>query len=311
MQKENIKTLKLCATRLKSERPVIVILSGSGLSAESGIATYRGPENNWMRTKAFYAEDLDENPQAVFQSFNDRIRAYSSACPNAAHLAIAAFKRKWKMDADIIHITQNIDTLCEEAGDAGVHHLHGSFLTSRCRACGTVFPRIGFYEEGRKCPVCKKADWSVRPDVVLFGETPYGLDWIMPYLARADVFLAVGTSGTVYPAADFVRKAKNRGCMHRILISKDLPYEDESLLGDRPGMKYNHVLQGEAGKLLPVVLKELDDWLSLVLKMKEDRPQDKSDSSEKNKGPDQLNLKEEMEPIFSEFDSLFEELKNR
>lgn len=308
----NVQAVKLRSTRIKGERPVIVILSGSGLSAESGIATYRGPENNWRRTQAIHAQDLKENPLEVFQSFNDRIRAYGDAKPNAAHFAIAAFRTKWKADADIIHITQNIDTLCEQAADIGVHHLHGSLMTSRCSSCGAVFPRLGFYAEGRKCPVCKKGAWSVRPDVVLFGEMPYGLDWILPYLACADVFLAVGTSGTVCPAADFVRRVKNRGCMHRILITKELPFKEEFQYGQSLVMKYNHVRLGEAGRLLPSVLEGLDEWLSRIkMEREENRGRLRADAPSGNDAIDKPDLGKEMAPIFSEFDSVFKALKNR
>ena len=154
--------LRIKSMQIKGERPVIVILSGAGLSAESGIPTYRNADNNWNRTDSMDSVDMKHRPQLVFDSINRRIDAYDQAKPNAAHLSIAKFKKKWRNKADIIHITQNIDTLCEEAGDAGVFHLHGSFLTSRCTECGATFPRLGLYKEGNVCPACKASGWSVR-----------------------------------------------------------------------------------------------------------------------------------------------------
>lgn len=216
--------LRIKSMQIKGERPVIVILSGAGLSAESGIPTYRNADNNWNRTDSMDSVDMKHRPQLVFDSINRRIEAYDQAKPNAAHLSIAKFKKKWRNKADIIHITQNIDTLCEEAGDAGVFHLHGSFLTSRCTECGATFPRLGLYKEGNVCPACKASGWSVRTDVVLFGERPHGLDWIPGVLRRADVFVAVGTSGMVYPAAGFVTEARRRNCRTRLLIAKDAPF---------------------------------------------------------------------------------------
>lgn len=239
-----------------------MILSGAGLSAESGIATYRDPENGWVRTDGFRAADLKFNPQTVFDSFNDRIRQYGKAQPNAAHRAIADFKARFSDAADIVHITQNVDTLSEMAGEAGVFHMHGSFLTSRCSECGAVFPRLGFYQHGKTCPVCRKAEWSVRPDVVLFGEIPKGMDWIPALLEKTDIFIAVGTSGLVYPAADFVRTVRNKDCQRRILITKAIA---QSGLDEEPLLElFNHCRLGNAGALLPKTLAEIGQWLETL-----------------------------------------------
>ena len=108
----------------------------------------------------------------------------------------------------MIHVTQNVDNLNELAGSPRVFHLHGDFQTSQCRKCKKTFPRIGFYQREQVCPVCGANNFAVRPNVVLFGEIPYGMDWIPSYLKKACVFISVGTSGTVYPAADFVRETK-------------------------------------------------------------------------------------------------------
>ena len=255
---------------IKSERPVIVILSGAGLSAESGIPTYRSPGNQWNRTSSLYAEHMRHTPQLVFDSLNQRIEAYGQTKPNAAHFAIADFKKKWRDKADIVHITQNIDSLCEEAGDAGVFHLHGSFLTSRCTECGAVFPRMGLYKKGNVCPACKAAGFAVRPDVVLFGEVPLGMDWIPSVIKRADIFLAIGTSGFVYPAAGFVQLALKHGCDDRILISKDAPSgfaESLSTGNDKVG-DYTRFLRGSATALVQPLLKTIGLWINRMTQEK-------------------------------------------
>ncbi len=250
----------------KADRPVIVILSGAGLSAESGIPTYRNPDNSWSRSDSLNAGHMRNAPQIVFDSMNRRINAYTQAKPNSAHVAIAEFRKTWRHAADIVHITQNIDTLCEDAGDAGVFHLHGSFLTSRCRQCGAVFPRLGFYREGNICPACKAAGFSVRPDVVLFEEMPLGMDWIPEVIKRADIFLAIGTSGVVYPAAGFVTLALKHGCHDRILIAKDALSESflglataEDCVGD-----FTKFLRGSATTLVPAVLQTIGDWIGRI-----------------------------------------------
>ena len=245
----------------RSERPGIFILSGAGLSVESGIPTYRGagsdPENDSSSLSAGYMRAL---PERVFKATNQRILDFDHCRPNAAHAAIAEFVKKYRLRADIIHVTQNIDSLCEEAGDTSVFHLHGSFLQSRCTACGAVFPRLGFYEMQNVCPACKAAGGVVRPNVVFFNEMPLGMNWIESVLKRADVFLAAGTSGTVYPAAGFVHTASKYGCSDRILVTLDSPSRDsgEGLsYGNLPEIEFTRRVYGSAVSLIPQVLEEI------------------------------------------------------
>lgn len=260
---QNGTILNLRIRRARNERPLIFILSGAGLSAQSGIPTYRDAGNNWLRADPVHHDDLEERPASVFENINRRIKAYGEARPNAAHLAIAKFKRDWRAAADIVHVTQNIDTLCEEAGDAGVFHMHGSFLTSRCSKCNAVFPRIGFYREGAVCPSCKAGGWNVRPNIVFFGEIPYGMDWMENVVKKADVFLAVGTSGTVYPAAGLVLTALKGHCPDRILLTKDLPDTSERLMTSADGWTgdFTRIIRGDAVALLPRILQNLASWL--------------------------------------------------
>ena len=204
---------------------------------------------------------MRENPLAVFNNINQRMSIWSQAKPNAAHFAIAEFKSRWKNKADVVHVTQNIDTLCEEAGDFDVFHLHGSFLTSLCTACGAVFPRLGCYKEGNRCPACKSTGFSVRPNIVFYDEIPHGMNWIPEIVSRADVFLAVGTSCTVFPAANFVRRARKHGCHNRILITKDI----EIIPGlSNPIKHFNYFFKGNASQLLPRVLHKIDRWMTAL-----------------------------------------------
>lgn len=234
---------------------------------ESGIPTYRGegsdPKNDSASLSRGYMRSL---PERVFEAANQRIRDFDACEPNAAHKAIAQFIKKYRLQADIVHVTQNIDSLCEEAGDTAVFHLHGSLNRSLCQKCGTVFPRKGFYKMGNICPKCRAQFSAVRPDVVLFGETPHGLDWIMPYLKEVDIFIAIGTSGTVYPAADFVTIAASAGAPIRMLLNKEAPREMQfnySMMDEGYG-PFNYIRLGKATGIVPMVLKEVGQLIENI-----------------------------------------------
>ena len=244
----------------RGERPSIFILSGAGLSVESGIPAYRGegsdPDNDSADLSSTYMRLM---PKLVYEAANKRIRDFDACEPNAAHRAIAQFVKKYRLRSDIVHVTQNIDLLCEEAGDTSVFHLHGNLNRSFCQQCGSLFPRKGFYKLGNVCPTCGAAGSAVRPDVVLYGEDINGWEWVKGFLNEVDIFIAIGTSGTVYPAADFVSMAYFGGASVRMLLNKGLPLEMEFnwvVKEDRYG-PYNYVRLGAATAIVPMVLKEV------------------------------------------------------
>lgn len=252
-------SLCLRSPHWRNPRPVIVILSGAGLSAESGIPTYRNPANGWTRTDAWEHETAEADPAGFLENCNRRIAAYSHARPNAAHRALAEFAIANRERADIVHVTQNIDSLAEMAGDISIFHLHGSLSQSMCKKCHARFPRLGPYAMTDVCPMCEATDGAVRTDVVLFGEVPWGIEWIAKLVRKADIFLAVGTSGTVYPAAEFVELAAAGGCRDRILVTKDNPLEQEELRLAPANTCFTQTLLGAASVTLPPVLERITE----------------------------------------------------
>jgi len=189
----------------------IVVLTGAGLSAESGLSTFRDKDGIWAKhdyrevaTPAGFAR----NPLLVHDFYNQRRRALKGIKPNAAHLALARLEREH--DAIVTIVTQNIDALHEAAGSKNLIHMHGELLRALCASCGT---RHAWEEDlgvETPCPACSKAG-GMRPDVVWFGEMPYHMEAIAEALAAADLFMSIGTSGNVYPAAGFVAEARAHG----------------------------------------------------------------------------------------------------
>lgn len=190
----------------------IVILTGAGISAESGMGTFRsapgttgGLWDNPDLMKLATPEGFAEDPAAVHAFYNMR-RAKVRACqPNAAHVALAALQQDPR--AEVTLVTQNVDDLHERAGSRDVIHMHGTHLVALCASCSTRWPAPEIMTPATHCACGGLA----RPDVVWFGETPYHMDRISAALTSADLFVAIGTSGVVYPAAGFVRVARQAG----------------------------------------------------------------------------------------------------
>lgn len=188
----------------------IVILTGAGVSAESGLGTFRDRGGLWARydlkevaTPEGYARD----PGLVHAFYNARRVNCRDAAPNAAHRALARLEAEHP--GEVVLVTQNIDDLHERAGHREVMHMHGELTRALCAACGHRWDAPLEMSVETACPSCGRR--AARPDVVWFGEMPYRMDEIQGHLETADLFVAIGTSGTVYPAAGFVGEARFAG----------------------------------------------------------------------------------------------------
>ncbi len=193
-------------------RPAIVVLTGAGISRESGLATFRDADGIWARVRledVATPEAFARDPARV-QAFYNARRAQimdPQVAPNAAHLALADLERRWP--GDFLLVTQNIDDLHERAGSRRLLHMHGELLRARCTICGATQRCIAPLEVTTACADCCRAG-GLRPDVVWFGEMPLHMEPIGAALARCDLFVAIGTSGSVYPAAGFVAEVRGR-----------------------------------------------------------------------------------------------------
>jgi NAD-dependent deacetylase len=192
----------------------IVILTGAGVSAESGIDTFRSANGSgvglWEQHRVedvATPEAFARDPNLVLRFYDMRRAAIQTKLPNAAHDALARLDARWK--GELLIVTQNVDDLHERAGARRVLHMHGEHLLAWCTACDERSRWTGPLIERPPCPVCGAR--SLRPDVVWFGEMPYRMDEIYGALRRCDLFVSIGTSGAVYPAAGFVRDARELG----------------------------------------------------------------------------------------------------
>ena len=226
----------------------IVILTGAGVSAESGLATFRGPDGLWEghRVEDVCTPEAYRRDPALVHAFYDARRAkLGTVLPNPAHEALALLDAGWP--GELLLITQNVDDLHERAGSKRLLHMHGELTKGWCLACDGRFAWTGDMGTGAECPACGVAG-SVRPDIVWFGEMPYDMDRIDEELRNADLFVSIGTSGAVYPAAGFVQTARYCG-------AKTLEMNLEPSLGST---FFDESRIGSAGKLVP-------DWVSDIL----------------------------------------------
>lgn len=185
----------------------IVILSGAGLSAESGLGTFRDKDGLWTQydlAEVATPEGFAADPAKVHAFYNARRANCLDAMPNAAHAALAALQSA--RGADITLVTQNVDDLLERAGARDVIHMHGRLTRALCAACDHRWDAPRAMAPGDPCPACARP--ATRPDIVWFGEIPYHMDAIDAALNSADLFVSIGTSGEVYPAAGFVQEAR-------------------------------------------------------------------------------------------------------
>ncbi len=189
----------------------IVILTGAGISAESGVATFRGPDGLWeghrvedVATPEAFARD----PELVQTFYDTRRAALKTVSPNAAHAALARLDAEWT--GELLLITQNVDDLHERAGSKRLLHMHGELTSAICQICKGTQGSPATLLDGPACDLCGVTG-ALRPDIVWFGEMPYHMDRIEAALSRCDLFVSIGTSGAVYPAAGFVQMAAAYG----------------------------------------------------------------------------------------------------
>src|SRR5690606_26009168 len=228
----------------------IVVLTGAGISAESGLPTFRGSDGLWMgwRLEEVATPEAFARQPEVVQRFYDMRRRQLLApeiAPNAAHRALAELERRWPGPVRIV--TQNIDDLHERAGSTNLIHMHGELLKARCTRCRAVCAWRGDLAEAHACPRCAAPN-ALRPHVVWFGEMPLELDSIHEALAGCDLFVAIGTSGQVYPAAGFVEEVRRHGRAHTVELNLE-----PSVLNSR----FAEHRQGPASEVVPRYVDEL------------------------------------------------------
>jgi NAD-dependent deacetylase len=236
-------------------RPVprdIVILTGSGVSAESGVATFRDKGGVWSKydyREVATPQGFAANPALVHEFYNQRRRALPGVNPNAAHVALAELEQGLAARGGrLTLITQNVDDLHERGGSKKVLHMHGELLKAECAHCGAVTRCDDDLSTDIVCEICSRAG-GMRPHVVWFGETPRHLDEAADALAEADLFVSIGTSGSVYPAAGFVSEARALG-VPAIELNLE-PSENAHLFTDA---RY-----GPAGQAVPQWVAEILD----------------------------------------------------
>ncbi|MEQ9843552.1 Sir2 family NAD+-dependent deacetylase [Pectobacterium brasiliense] len=201
----------LAASEVK--KPRVVVLTGAGISAESGIRTFRAADGLWEEHRVedvATPEGFQRNPELVQEFYNARRRQLQQPeiVPNAAHLALANLEAM--LEDNFLLITQNIDNLHERAGSKRIIHMHGELLKARCSQSGQIVEWTDDLAAGERCHCCQFPA-PLRPHVVWFGEMPLHMDKIYHALSQADYFIAIGTSGHVYPAAGFVHEARSHG----------------------------------------------------------------------------------------------------
>jgi NAD-dependent deacetylase len=188
----------------------IVVLTGAGISAESGLGTFRDVGGLWSQydlEEVATPQGFRRNPALVHDFYNARRRNCAEARPNAAHAALARLEAA--LPGEVTIVTQNVDDLHHRAGSRNVIQMHGALMRARCAACAHVWPAPMEMAPDDPCPACRRP--ATRPDVVWFGEYPYAMERIEAELAEARVFAAIGTSGQVWPAAGVVLQARAAG----------------------------------------------------------------------------------------------------
>ena len=230
-------------------RDSIVILTGAGISKESGLDTFRDADGIWAKVRL---EDVatpkafERDPVMVQAFYNARRRALTGhlVAPNAAHAALAALEAAWP--GEVLLVTQNIDDLHQRAGSRSIIPMHGELMKARCLLCEEVSPWSEDLSAADSCPSCGRVG-GLRPHVVWFGEVPLEMERIFDALLRCSLFVSIGTSGHVYPAAGFVSAAGSRGA-----------YTTELNLEPSAGASmFDECIHGQAGTIVPAFVQRL------------------------------------------------------
>lgn len=224
----------------------IVILTGAGISAESGIETFRAETGLWAQHRVedvATPEGFLRDPKLVVDFYNERRAQAAGATPNTAHEALARLEAAHR--GDVLVVTQNVDDLHERGGTQNLIHMHGALNSALCGACDHRWPAPMQMAAGDTCPACSAP--MARPDIVWFGEMPYQMDRIFTALGNADIFAAIGTSGNVYPAAGFVAEAARAGA-HTLEIN---------LEPSAVGSQFNAALLGPATQTVTTWVDEI------------------------------------------------------
>ncbi len=227
--------------------PKVVVLTGAGISAESGIKTFRDSGGLWGNYKIEDVASPDgfrENPNLVLDFYNQRRRQLidHSVVPNLAHYALANYE---KFNSNILIVTQNVDNLHERAGSKNVLHMHGELLKMRCANTAKIFDIKGDFDKDSLCECCNQKG-SLRPHIVWFGEMPMYLDLIYKHLKDCDYFISVGTSGNVYPAAMFIDHV-SEDCRSTELNFQSTPFSS----------KFHEHISGKATGIVPSFFEKL------------------------------------------------------
>jgi NAD-dependent deacetylase len=232
----------------------IVVLTGAGISAESGVPTFRTGRDGKMGWDTGITvhpiedvatpEAFQRDPALVHSFYDGRRKALLTVEPNAAHRALARLDAEWP--GELLIVTQNVDDLHERAGATRLVHMHGELKRGWCVVCDERFGWDAPMGEGASCPACQ-AIGKIRPDIVWFGEMPYAMDRIDAALASADLFVSIGTSGAVYPAAGFVETARFQGAL---TLEINLEPSQGSLMFDERRF-------GRAAELVPAWVAQL------------------------------------------------------
>lgn len=228
----------------------IVILTGAGISKESGLDTFRDADGIWSKVRledVATPEGFQRNPALVQDFYNDRRAQLENPdiIPNPAHEALARLEREWP--GDVLVVTQNIDDLHERAGNRNLLHMHGELLKARCDSCSNLFQWAVELTVETPCPSCSQPG-GMRPHVVWFGEMPLEMDRIYRMLEECSLFMSIGTSGNVYPAAGFVSHVREMTTAHTVELN---------LEPSTGSTQFAQTIYGPASEVVPAYVEKI------------------------------------------------------